>query len=62
MAAFTADTGVAVSVLFCVSSTRVVFSLVLFLLHPHVLGRSLEHPHARIQWRTQVVPQPQSYL
>ena len=29
-------------------STRVVFSFVLFLLHRHVLGRSLEHPHARI--------------
>ena len=27
----------------------VVFSFVLFLLHRHVLGRSLEHPHARIQ-------------
>ena len=48
VAAFKAATGVAVSVLFCVSSTRVVFSFVLFLLHRHVLGRSLEHPHARI--------------
>ena len=27
------------------------FSFVLFLLHRHVLGRSLEHPHARIQSR-----------
>ena len=32
-------------------SARVVFSVVLFLLHRHVLERSLEHPHARIQSR-----------
>merc|ERR1712008_590714 len=49
VAAFKAATAVTVfGSLFSCQHISVVFSLVLFLLHRHVLGRSLEHPHARI--------------